>query len=230
MYNIDIITIFPDLFINFLENSIVKRAQIKEKVGFGIHNLRDYSDDKFRTVDDVPYGGGEGMLLKPEPFFRAVEDIKKESKNIKTIMLSPQGVLFSQDIAKDLLNKTQGIILLCGRYAGIDERVKNIVDLELSIGDYVLSGGELPAMVVSEAIVRLIPGVLGREESFKKDSFYGDYLDYPKYTRPEIFKGLKVPKVLLSGNHDEIEKWRLEKSIENTKIKRPDLLKKLKNK
>ncbi len=227
---INIITIFPELFENFLNTSIIKKAQEKQKVKFEIYNLRDFCTDKNKMTDDEPYGGGRGMVMKPEPIFAAIRNIKQNfSQKVYVILLTPQGKILDQkkikNFAKKADSKFKTLILVCGRYEGFDERIMSIVDEEISIGNFVLNGGEIPAMVLSEAIVRLIPGVLGSQESFENDSFYnGKYLDYPHYTRPADFEGMKVPSVLLNGNHKEIEKWRHEKSILNTYKKRPDLL------
>jgi len=208
----EIITIFPKIFDSYFNWSILKIAQKKKKIKINIHNLRDYTTDRHKTVDDKSYGGGPGMLMMVEPFSKALKKIKKKNK-YKIIMLDPAGKKFNQKIAQSYTKYDQ-LILLCGRYEGFDERIKKLVDERISIGDYVLSGGELPAMVVVEAVTRLLPGVLHHEHSTKEETFSGDldYIEYPQYTRPEIFKikGKKwrVPKVLLSGNHQEILKWR----------------------
>jgi len=220
---IDIITIFPEIF-SPLNSSIVKRAQEKGIVNIKIWNLRDFSKNKHKKVDDAPYGGGKGMVLACEPIFLAVEEIKKYNFDSLTILTSPQGELFHQQKAKELSRKN-GLIIICGHYEGVDERVRTIVDCEISIGDYVLTGGELPAMVIVDCIVRLLPGVLP-EEAPVYDSFFDCLLDWPCYTRPENFRGLKVPEILLSGNHKKIEEWRYKQAIERTKIRRPDLYKK----
>lgn len=227
---IDIITIFPKMFEPVLNESIIKRAQKKRKIRIHIHNLRDYTFDKHKKVDDRPFGGGSGMVMRPEPLFGAVEDIKKNSipqkagQNSKVILLCPQGKRLNQEIAKRL-SKYKHLILICGRYEGVDERVrKNLVDEEISIGDYVLTGGELPAMVLIDCVVRLIPGVLGDKNSLNFESFEGNLLEYPQYTRPANFKGKRVPKILLSGNHKKIQAWRKLQAIRRTKKKRPDLL------
>jgi tRNA (guanine37-N1)-methyltransferase len=229
VYRIDVISIFPYIFTSFLENSILKRAQLKNKITFCVHNLRDYSKDKHKMVDDVSYGGGPGMVLKPEPIFEAISHIKKECKNIKNkkiVLLSPQGKIFTQQKAKSFSKDIEQLVLICGRYEGVDERVLTLIDEEISIGDYVLSGGEIPALVLIESIARLIPGVLGKEESFVQDSFYEKHLDYSHYTRPLVYKGLCVPDVLTSGDHKKIEDWRKKQSLINTYKKRPDLLSK----
>ncbi len=229
---IDILTLFPQMFSGPFDESIVHRAQEKGLVEIKIHNLRDWAVDKRGTVDDRPFGGGPGMVLKPEPIFAAVEEIKKTRKqeNKKTILLTPQGQVFNQKTVRRL-SKLENIILICGHYEGVDERVrKHLVDEEISIGDYILTGGELPAMVVTDAVVRLIPGVLEKPEATREESFAvgrGEaclatttLLEHPQYTRPEDFRGLKVPKILLSGNHQEIEKWRKERAEKRTKERR----------
>lgn len=217
---IDIITIFPEVF-SPLFSSIIKRAQEKGIIEIHLWNLRDFSKDKHKKVDDAPYGGGKGMVLACEPIFLAVEKIKQINSDSLTILTSPDGEVFNQDKAKEL-SKEKGLIIICGHYEGVDERVRTIVDCEISIGDYVLTGGELPAMVIVDCITRLLPGVLP-EEAQKNDSFSDFLLDWPCYTRPENFRGLKVPDVLLSGNHEKIKDWRLRQAIEKTKQKRPDL-------
>jgi tRNA (guanine37-N1)-methyltransferase len=225
---IDILTIFPDMFKPVLNESIIKRAQKKGRVHIFLHDLRDYSSDKHRKIDDRPFGGGPGMVFKPEPIFEAIGNIKSKAKikNPEIVLLSPQGKMLDQKLAQKI-SRYRHLILICGRYEGIDERVmQRLVDEEVSIGDYVLTGGELPAMVLIDSIVRLVPGVLGDEDSAKTDSFCEGLLEYPQYTRPASFKGLKVPKVLLSGDHKAIAKWRKEQAYKVTKKKRPDLLKK----
>lgn len=227
---IDIITIFPDMFSAVLDESIVKRAQNKGKLKIHIHNLRDYTLDKHRKVDDRPFGGGSGMVMNPEPIFRAVEKIRAKTRNAqysirntKIILLCPQGERLNQKVAKRLA-KYKHLILICGHYEGIDERVReNLAGAEISIGDYVLTGGELPAMILVDAVTRLIPGVLGDKNSLKFESFEGNLLEYPQYTRPADFRGMKVPQVLLSGNHKEIEGWRKCQALKVTRLKRPDL-------
>ena len=209
---IDILTLFPEMFDGFLNTSIIKRALDNKYVDIKVHNFRDYSQDKHKRVDDYPYGGGAGMVLMCEPIFRAIESLK--TKDTITIMLTPAGKLFKQEIAKDLSNKKH-IILLCGHYEGFDERIKTIVDMELSIGEYVLTGGEVPAMAITDAITRLIPGVITKE-SLDSESFTDNLLDYPNYTRPEVFRGMKVPEVLLSGHHKNIEEYRKEERIKMT--------------
>ena len=219
---IDILTIFPDMFKGFLEESIIKRAIDKKKVEINIINFRDYTKDPHNKVDDTPYGGGNGMVLMPQPIFDCVDDIK--TKDAKVILLTPDGKKYNQDIAYDL-SKEKHLIFICGHYEGFDERIRSICDLELSIGDYVLTGGELPSMVITDSIVRLIDGVI-KEESHLNDSFNNNLLDYPTYTKPREYRGMEVPEVLLSGDHKKIEGYRLNESIKKTKERRPDLLEK----
>lgn len=222
---IDILTIFPKMFAPVLDESIIKRARKKGLVKIDVHDIRDYSRDKHRKIDDRPFGGGPGMVFKPEPIFEAVRRLHKGRTKAKVILLSPQGATLTQQLAKKL-SRHKHLILICGRYEGIDERVKAyLADEEISIGDYVLTGGELPAMVVIDAVVRLIPGVVGDKESVKQDSFCDGLLEYPHYTRPANFRGKKVPAVLLSGDHKKIMAWRAQQSKKVTKAKRPDLLK-----
>ena len=216
---IDILSIFPEMFDGFLETSIIKRARDNGYVDIKVHNFRDYSLDKHGRVDDYPYGGGAGMVLMCEPIFRCIDDIKTDDSYI--IMMSPSGKTFKQEMAVDL-SKKKHLIILCGHYEGFDERIKSIVDMELSIGDYVLTGGEVPAMVVSDSITRLIPGVIS-EESLESESFNDGLLDYPNYTRPEEFRGMRVPEVLLSGHHKNIQKYRDEERIKRTREVRNDL-------
>ncbi len=217
---IDILTLFPEMFDGFLNTSIIKRAIDSGYVDIKVHNFRDYSTDKHNRVDDYPYGGGAGMVLMCEPIFRAIEDIKTDESLV--IMMSPSGQVFKQTVAKDLSHKKH-LILLCGHYEGFDERIRTIVDMELSIGDYVLTGGEVPAMAITDAVTRLIPGVI-TDESLDSESFNDGLLDYPNYTRPEEFRGLKVPDVLLSGHHENIKKYREEERIKRTKEVRSDLV------
>ncbi|MBQ8218974.1 MAG: tRNA (guanosine(37)-N1)-methyltransferase TrmD [Bacilli bacterium] len=216
---IDILSIFPEMFDGFLNTSIIKRAIDSGYVDIKIHNFRDYSLDKHKKVDDYPYGGGAGMILMCEPIFRCLDKIKTEDSLV--IMMSPSGKVFKQDIARDL-SKKKHLIFLCGHYEGFDERILSIVDMQLSIGDYVLTGGEVPAMVITDAITRLIPGVIS-SESLLSESFNDGLLDYPNYTRPEEFRGMRVPDVLLSGHHENIRKYREEERIKRTKEVRCDL-------
>jgi len=218
MLRIDIVTIFPEMFKGPFDVSILKKAQDKGLVEIKVYNLRDFTEDKHRTVDDYPYGGGSGMVMKPEPIFKAVRSLKKEDSEV--ILLSPSGDLFNQKIAEELSKKNH-LILICGRYEGVDERVKSIITREISIGDYVLTGGEIPAMVIVDAVVRLVPGVLGDPDSLREESFQWGILEYPQYTHPRDFEGMKVPDILLSGNHERIRRWRRKEAL-----KRPDLLEK----
>ncbi|MDD5254859.1 MAG: tRNA (guanosine(37)-N1)-methyltransferase TrmD [Candidatus Omnitrophica bacterium] len=225
---IDIITIFPGMFGPVLNESIIKRAQEKGRVRIFVHDLRDYTLDKHRKVDDRPFGGGSGMVMSAEPIFRAVEAIRRKAKSrkpqVKVILLAPQGEKFTQARAK-MLARVKHLVLICGHYEGVDDRVReHLADAELSIGDYVLTGGELPAMVVVDALVRLIPGVLGDKNSLNFESFEGNLLEYPHYTRPADFKGFCVPAVLLSGDHKKIEAWRKKEALARTRKRRPDLL------
>lgn len=224
---IDILTLFPEMFDGPFKESIIKIAQEKNLVEINIHNLRDWSKGKHNQVDDKPYGGGKGMVLMIEPIYDALKDLK--TKESKVILLTPQGQLFNQQKARKL-SKLKHLILIAGHYEGVDERVRlHLIDEEISIGDYVLTGGELPAMVVAETVARLIPGVL-EEEATDEDSFFEvdgkKLLEYPQFTRPADFKGWKVDDILMSGDHKKIKKWREEKALEKTKEKRPDLLKK----
>ena len=219
---IDILTLFPSMFDGFLNNSIIKRAIENNLVDINIVNFRDYSLDPHHKVDDTPYGGGAGMVLMVQPLYDAVMDLKKE--DTKVILLTPDGVTFNQEKAYDL-KKYKHLIIICGHYEGFDDRIRSVVDFEISIGDYVLTGGEIPAMAITDAIVRLVPGVI-EEESHINDSFNPEkkLLDYPTYTKPREFMGMKVPDVLLNGNHKEIDEYRLNEQIKKTKRVRPDLL------
>jgi tRNA (guanine37-N1)-methyltransferase len=220
---INVLTLFPAMFAGPLDESIVKRAREAKLLDLKIHNLRDWTHDRHKTVDDRPFGGGPGMLLKVEPLFEAIESLQREQT--KVILLSPSGRKFTQEIAREL-SQLEDLLLVCGSYEGFDERVREaLADDELSIGDYVLTNGALPAMVVIDAVARLLPGVLGDDESSRDESFSAGLLEYPQYTRPAEFRGMKVPEVLLSGNHAEIEKWRREQAKLQTEKQRPDLLK-----
>lgn len=216
---IDILTLFPEMFLGFVNSSIIKRAIEKQKITINIHNIRDYSPFKNKQVDDYAFGGGTGMVLMCEPIFNAIEDLRKEDSLV--IMTTPAGKTFTQKTVAEL-KEHKHIIILCGHYEGFDERIKTLIDLELSIGDYVLTGGELPAMVITDAVTRLLPGVIA-EESKISESFTDNLLDYPVYTRPADFRGLKVPDILLSGNHEKINAYRNEERIRVTKEKRNDL-------
>lgn len=220
---VDVVTLFPSMFEGPLTESIVGRAQEKKALEVGFVNPRDFTTDRHRTVDDRPYGGGAGMVLMAEPMSQAIASVRKDSSTV--IFLSPQGKRFDQNIARTLAKK-EHLVLVCGRYEGIDERLMDLFDMELSIGDYVLTGGEIPAMVVTDALARLQPGVLEKEEAAERESFSENLLDYPQYTRPETWKDKSVPGVLLSGDHAKIEAWRREKAEEATRRKRPELLKK----
>jgi tRNA (guanine37-N1)-methyltransferase len=223
--DIDILTLFPEAFQGVFSFSIFQRAIEQKLVSIAVHNIRDYTHDKHHTADDYPYGGGAGMVLKPEPIFEAVEAIKKEDET-PVILLSPQGRLFCQQIAQELAAYRR-LILICGHYEGVDERVsEHLVTDEISIGDYVLSGGEPAAVVVIDAVVRLLPGVLGSAESLVDDSHVGGLLEYPQYTRPPVYREWSVPEVLLSGNHAQIAQWRREQAIRRTMKRRPELLEK----
>lgn len=221
---IDILTLFPEIFHSIFNWSIIGRAVEKELVKLNSIDIRDFSKDKHKRVDDYPFGGGPGMVMKPEPIYEAIKSVKKDGS--KVIYLSPKGKVYNQEMANKLVREKH-LILLSGHYEGIDNRiVENYVDEEISIGDYVLTGGEIPALVLLDSIVRLIPGVLSSKESFMEESHYNGLLEYPQYTRPRNFKGDNVPEVLLSGNHKEIEKWRLYESLKITYLNRIDLIKK----
>lgn len=224
----DILTLFPDMCSTVLNESITGRAAANGIFEMNFINIRDYSLDKHRRVDDYPYGGGCGMVMQAEPIMRAWKSIADElDYKPLCIYMSPQGRVFNQETAKKLVKNFNHIVILCGHYEGVDERIiEEIVDLELSIGDYVLTGGEIPAMAVVDAVSRMIPGVLATEESYSDESIYNGLLEYPQYTRPEVFEGKRVPEVLLSGHHANINAWRKQQSIERTKIKRPDLYEK----
>lgn len=222
----DVVTLFPGMFLGPFENGMLARARRGGQVGIRLHDLRKWGVGRHRQVDDLPYGGGGGMVLKPEPVFDAVDWIRRRhpASRERVILLSPQGGRFGCAPARRIASYDR-VILICGRYEGVDERVREgLVDEELSIGDYVLTGGELPAMVVIDAVSRFVPGVLGREEAAERDSFSEGLLDYPQYTRPAEYRDMTVPDVLLSGDHAEIEAWRRQRSVESTREKRPDLL------
>lgn len=227
----DILTLFPDMFEHVFSESIIGRAQKKGIIQVNPINIRDFSKDKHRKTDDYPYGGGAGMVMTPQPIYDAwLSIVEGLSYKPPVIYLTPQGKLFNQDMVVEL-SKYNHIILLCGHYEGVDERIiEEIVDMEISIGDYILTGGEIPAMVVIDAVSRLVPGVLSNEESHLHESIYSGLLEYPQYTRPYEFLGKKVPDILLTGHHANIEKWRLEQSLKRTKEKRPDLYEKYCNK
>jgi len=228
----DIFTILPEVFTPYLESSILQRARQRELVDIRIHNIRDYTHDKHHTTDDTPYGGGGGMVMKPEPIFEAMESVlgplpaSRQLTPVPVILLTPQGRVFTQRVAEEL-TRYERIALICGRYEGVDERIRDhLVTDEISIGDYVLTGGELPALVIVDALSRLIPGVLGDPDGAQDDSHSMGLLEYPHYTRPPVFRGWSVPEVLLSGDHGKIERWRREQALLRTLTKRPDMLEK----
>lgn len=218
---IDVLTLFPEMFTGVISSSIIKRAIDDNKIEINLHNFRDYSKDIHHKVDDTPYGGGCGMILTCQPIFDCVNDLKDEESTV--ILLTPDGTPYKQEIANNLV-KLKHLIIICGHYEGFDDRIRSICDMEVSIGDYVLTGGEIPAMVLIDSVTRLIDGVINKE-SYQNDSFYNGLLDYPQYTKPREYNGLKVPDVLLSGNHKEIEKYRIEAALEKTRKRRSDLLK-----
>ena len=217
---IDVLTLFPDMFEGVLNESILKRAIDEKKVEVNLVNFRDYTKDPHNKVDDTPYGGGAGMVLTCQPIFDCVKALRKD--NSKVILMTPRGDVYKQDIAYNL-SKEEHLIIICGHYEGFDERIRSICDLEISIGDYILTGGEIPAMILIDSITRLLPGVIN-EDSFIEDSFSSNLLDYPTYTKPRVYEGMEVPEVLLSGDHKKIEEYRYNESLRITKEKRPDLL------
>ena len=218
---IDVLTLFPEMFTGVISSSIIKRAIDDNKIEINLHNFRDYSKDIHHKVDDTPYGGGCGMILTCQPIFDCVNDLKDDESTV--ILLTPDGTPYKQELANNLV-KLKHLIIICGHYEGFDDRIRSICDMEISIGDYVLTGGEIPAMVLIDSVTRLIDGVINKE-SYQNDSFYNGLLDYPQYTKPREYNGLKVPDVLLSGNHKEIEKYRIEAALEKTRTIRCDLLK-----
>jgi len=223
---IDVVTIFPELFTAVLDCGILRRARNSGVVDVRLINLREFTTDKHRSVDDRPYGGGEGMVFMPGPLFEAVEFCLKGEKRAQVVLLSPQGQIWSQALAEEF-SSMEHVVLICGRYEGVDQRVvDHLIDREVSIGDFILTGGEIPAMVVLDSIARLTPGALGSKDSALNESFSTGLLDYPQYTRPAEFRGMAVPEVLLSGNHAEIERWRRAQAVENTIQKRPELVRK----
>lgn len=223
---IDILTLFPDYFFGPFTVSMVKRAAAKKLVNLRVHDLRKYTTDRHQTADDIPFGGGAGMVMKPEPLVRALSALKRGRKNVRTLLMSPQGKPF--DHAKALeLSKEKALLFVCGHYEGLDERVMKWIDEEISLGDFVMTGGEPAAAVLVDSLIRFLPGVVGDLRSVEKDSFFNGLLDYPHYTRPRVFKGMEVPEELLSGNHKRIENWRKKQSLKNTLRKRPDLLNKV---
>jgi tRNA (guanine37-N1)-methyltransferase len=219
---IDIITLFPDIFTQILDHSMLHKAREVRAVEFGVVDLRKFGLGPRQQVDDVPYGGGAGMLLKPEPMFAAVEHCRETNPDAKVIMMTPRGKQFRQTDAKRL-SRESGLIILCGHYEGFDERILSLVDEEISIGDFVLTGGEIPAMAVADSVVRLLPGVLGDQRSHEEESFSQGLLEYAHYTRPQEFRGMKVPEELLGGNHAKIREWRRQDAIKKTQENRPDL-------
>ena len=218
---IDILTLFPNMFEKVFEDSIIKRGIDDKKIEVEIHNFRDYSKDPHHKVDDTPYGGGAGMVLTLQPLVDCIKNLKKEDTIV--ILLTPSGKVYNQKVAYEL-SKNNHLILICGHYEGFDERIKNYCDMEISIGDYILSGGEIPAMVLVDSIIRLLPGVI-KEESHMKESFESNLLDYPTYTKPRVFEGYEVPEILLSGDHKKIDEYRKQERIRLTKENRPDLIK-----
>ena len=222
----DVFTLFPEIFPTYLESSILQRASQRRLIDVRVHNIRTYTHDRHHTTDDVPYGGGGGMVLKPEPVFEAVESISSQGAGYPIILLTPQGRVFNQSIALEL-SRHEKIALICGRYEGVDERIRgHLVTDEISIGDYVLTGGELPALILMDAVARLLPGVLGDPDGATDDSHASGLLEYPHYTRPPEYRGESVPEILLSGDHAKIAKWRREQSLLRTLERRPDLLEK----
>lgn len=223
----EILTIFPGMFSSPLEESIVGKARERGLISVRMHNIRDYATDKHQMTDDRPFGGGEGMVMKPEPIVAALRAIGRDDPPARTILLTPQGRLFNQDIAREL-SRIPRLILICGRYEGVDERVaEHFIDDQISIGDYILTGGELAAMIIVDAVTRLIPGALGNVDSASADSFSETVLEYPQYTRPQDFEGMTVPGILLSGNHENIRRWRRGQALLRTKLRRPDLFARL---
>lgn len=222
---IDILTLFPKMFEGVLEESIIKRARKSGKADIRVHNLRDWTDDKHKKVDDKPFGGGPGMVIKPQPLFDSVRDLKTRSARV--VLMTPQGKRLDQQVAGKM-SGYKHIIIVCGHYEGIDERFrKKLVTDEISLGDFVLTGGEIPAMALVDSLVRLVPGVVGDKDSLEFESFASGLLEYPQYTRPAEFRGLKVPEVLLSGDHNKIDEWRREMAMKRTRSRRPDMYKKL---
>ena len=219
---IDILTLFPEMFEGFINTSIIKRAIDSNLVEINVHNIRDYTKQDHNRVDDYPYGGGEGMVLMCQPVVDAIETFKTDDS--KVILMTPQGKTYNEKVAYEL-KEEKHLIIVCGHYEGYDERIRNFVDMEISIGDYILTGGEIPAMVITDSVTRLIDGVI-EKESYTNESFNNNLLDYPVYTKPRVYRGYEVPEVLLSGHHENINNWRKEESIKRTEIRRPDLLKK----
>lgn len=219
---LDVVTLFPDFFTSALASGLLGKALAKGIAQVNLVNPRDFAENKHKKVDDEPYGGGVGMLLKPEPIFAAVESIPHFNKR-EIILMTPQGQTLNQEILQELVSDTEQIILICGHYEGVDERVNHIVTQEISLGDFVLTCGEIPALALINGLVRLLPGTVGKQESLKIESFAAGLLDYPQYTRPPVFRGWEVPDILRSGNHQEIQKWRYQEQLKRTKQRRPDL-------
>ncbi|MEW6659411.1 MAG: tRNA (guanosine(37)-N1)-methyltransferase TrmD [Thermodesulfobacteriota bacterium] len=220
---IELLTLFPEFFVTPLSQSMLSRAQGQGAVEFRILNLRDFTTDRHRVVDDRPFGGGPGMVLKIEPLVRAIRAVRREDPEVRVILLSPRGFLFTQDQARELAEQKH-LLLICGHYEGVDDRLRFYIDAELSIGDYILTGGEIPALVVVDAVTRLLPGVLGGEGAVEDESFQTGLLEYPHYTRPRDFEGHEVPEMLLSGDHQRINRWRRQEALRRTAAERPDLL------
>jgi tRNA (guanine37-N1)-methyltransferase len=220
----DIVTLFPDCFTSVLTTGLIGKALAKQIAQVHLINPRDFTTDKHRKVDDEPYGGGVGMLMKPEPIFTAVESLPKFHRR-EVILMSPQGQTMNQPLLRELATNYDQLVVICGHYEGVDERVLHLVDREVSLGDFILTGGEIPAMALMNGVVRLLPGTVAKVESLTAESFEEELLDYPQYTRPAVFRGWKVPEVLLSGNHAAISKWRYEQQITRTRLRRPDLFK-----
>jgi tRNA (guanine37-N1)-methyltransferase len=221
---VDIVTIFPELFASPFEESIIRRARDRGLLDLRVHDLRGWTTDRHRVTDDAPFGGGAGMVMKPEPIFGAVENVRSDNERARVLLMTPQGRLFNHSLAL-ALSREEHLILICGRYEGVDERVRDhLATEELSIGDYVLTGGELPALVMLDAVARLIPGAVGDEQSVEWDSFTRGLLDYPHYTRPADFRGFTVPDVLLSGHHEQVRRWRKRQAVARTLARRPELL------
>ena len=229
MIRFDVLSIFPEMLVSPLSFSLLKKAQEKGLLIVNLHDIRNWAEDKHKMTDDAPYGGGCGMVMKVEPVEKALASVKSSTENSLVVLMTPQGETFNQKIAAELAGQEQ-VIIICGRYEGVDERIReHLVDREISIGDYILTGGELSALVVIDAVSRLVPGVLGNEESILSESFSCGLLEYPQYTRPAEYKGWKVPDVLASGNHAEIELWKKKESLQRTYKRRPDLLAKIKD-
>lgn len=225
MMKCNVLTLFPDIIRSIIEQSLLKRARVRGLLEVVVHDLRDFTEDRHRTADDRPYGGGAGMVLKPGPIFKAVDQIRSGGEPLRLILTSPQGKRFTQQTALEFSRESRRLVFICGRYEGVDERVREgMAPEEISIGDYVLTGGELPALVMIDAAARWVPGVLGDPESVKDDSFAASLLDHPHYTRPAVFRGLNIPPVLTSGDHKAIFDWRRKQALSNTVRKRPDLL------